>query len=73
MQTFEERHSAVDPDPLIELERRLQPWASAPSSRGEPLTPEAVIVPRSTVEGAVVLLKQLYEIIRLTNAAKARA
>ena len=47
--SFEERHAQVDDDPLVELERRLQMWASAPSSRGEALKPDAVIVPRSII------------------------
>jgi hypothetical protein len=68
--SFEQRHSDVKEDPLEELRRRLEPWASAPSSRGSALVPEACIVPAKTVADAVILLEQLYEIIRVTKAAK---
>jgi autonomous glycyl radical cofactor GrcA len=68
--TFEERHAQVDPDPLIELRRRLLPWASAPDSRGEALN--ACIVPRQTVEDAVKLLEQWYEMCRIMQAAKTK-
>lgn len=67
MNTFEERHAATLEDPLAELKRRLQPWASAPDSRGQPLN--SVIVPRSTVEDTVLLLEQFYEIIETFKKA----
>lgn len=69
---FEDRHAQVDDDPLIELERRLQPWATCPSSRGEALSPPAQIVPRSTVEGAIVLLKQWREVVDRMTRGKTR-
>ena len=70
--SFESRHAAVNEDPLEELRRRLQPWATAPSSRGKALAPEACVVPKSTVANAVILIEQLYEIIRMTKAAKTK-
>lgn len=70
--SFEERHAQVDDDPLVELERRLQMWATAPSSRGEALKPDAVIVPRSTVISAVACLRQLKQIIETFERAKTR-
>lgn len=54
--TFEEHHAIVSPDPAAELRRRLEHWASAPDSRGQPL--DACIVPRRTVEAAIKALEQ---------------
>jgi hypothetical protein len=51
MDTFETRHAQVDPDPLRELIRRQQSWASAPDSRGHALN--ARIVPDETVAAAI--------------------
>lgn len=68
MDSFEERHAQVDDDPLVELRRRLQPWASAPDSRGKPL--DAAIVPRQTIVHAIELLEQWYEVIRRTTHGK---
>lgn len=68
--TFEQRHADVRADPLEEMKRRLQPWATAPSSRGNALEPEACIVPKATVAEAIVLLEQLYEIVRLNEVCK---
>lgn len=72
MQTFEDRHAQVDPDPLVELKRRLQVWAFASTSRGEPLKPEAVIVPCSTVAGAIELLEQFAKLIDVMQRAKVK-
>jgi hypothetical protein len=51
MNTFEERHAQIDTDPLKELIRRRQSWASAPDSRGRAL--DAQIIPRSTLDAAI--------------------
>ena len=51
MDTFETRHAQVDRDPLKELIRRQQAWASVPDSRGMPL--RATIVPDETVDAAI--------------------
>jgi hypothetical protein len=59
--TFEELHAQIDPDPLKELIRRRQSWASAPDSRGWPLN--AAIVPDETVDAAI------HEISRLRRRA----
>ena len=48
--TFEERHAQVDPDPLKELIRRQEMWATAPDSRGHSL--DAAIVPMATIRAA---------------------
>lgn len=56
MDTFETRHAQVDPDPVVELERRLQLWASAPDSRGQSL--DAQIVPVQTIMSALAELKE---------------
>lgn len=48
---FETRHAQVDPDPIVELRRRLQFWASAPDSRGMSLN--ACIVPDETMLSAL--------------------
>lgn len=53
--TFEARHAQVDPDPLKELKRRRQMWASAPDSRGVPL--KAAIVPNATIDAAIEELR----------------
>lgn len=70
--SFEERHAQIDENPAVELRRRLQPWAAAPSSRGEALKPDAVIVPRETVEQAAELLEKFYEIIKTFERAKTK-
>lgn len=59
--SFEERHAQVDSDPLIELRRRLELWASAPDSRGQPLM--ACIVPLSTVRKAVAEIERARALI----------
>jgi hypothetical protein len=68
--TFEEKHAERDEDPLNELRRRLQPWASAPDSRGESL--DACIVPRQTVQDAITLLEMQREMMDLANRAMTR-
>lgn len=55
--TFEQRHAETLENPLAEMRRRLQLWASAPDSRGQPL--DAVIVPRKTVEDALNSIEDL--------------
>ena len=54
MQTFEERHAQVDPDPLKELIRRCEMWAMAPDSRGQGLF--AQIIPKETLRAAIAEL-----------------
>lgn len=66
--TFEERHAQVDEDPLVELKRRLQPWASAPDSWGQPLN--AAIVPTQTIADAIALLEQHREMVSVLQRAK---
>lgn len=51
--TFHERHEMIDPDPMYELARRQQLWASAPDGNGESLSPAACIVPLETVAAAI--------------------
>ena len=68
--TFEERHAQVDGDPLVELRRRLQSWASAPPSRGQPLN--AAIVPIQTIRDAIALLESHREIIKTFERAKTK-
>lgn len=53
---FEECHAQVDADPVRELMRRRQYWASAPGSRGDALKPSAAIVPLATINDAIVEL-----------------
>lgn len=48
---FLERHFQIDPDPLKELVRRSQLWASSPPSNGVGL--HAAIVPDVTVQAAI--------------------
>lgn len=48
---LELRHWLIDPDPVRELTRRLQPWATAPPSRGHDL--RAGIVPYETIQAAI--------------------
>lgn len=67
--TFEERHAQVDGDPLVELKRRLELWAAAPDSRGQPLM--ACVVPLSTVRQAVAELASLREDVRILRMANA--
>ena len=45
---FAERHAQVDADPVKELMRRRQMWATA----GED-APDAYIVPLATIDGAI--------------------
>lgn len=68
MDTFETRHAQIDDDPLVELKRRLQPWASAPPSRGVSL--DAAIVPTATIRDAVALLEQHREMVSVFQRAK---
>lgn len=68
--TFEQRHAEVDEDPLVELKRRLQPWASAPDSRGRALN--ACIVPRQTVEHAILLLEEQRKLMDAVRRAKTK-
>ena len=68
--TFEEKHAQVDDDPLVKLKRRLQPWASAPPSRGASL--DAAIVPRSTIEGAILMLEEQRKLIDMAKRAKTK-
>lgn len=51
MPTFEELNAQVDPDPLVELRRRRQIWASAPDSRGN--ATDSQYVPTSTIYAAI--------------------
>jgi hypothetical protein len=53
MNTFAERHAAVEKDTLAELKRRTQMWASAPGENGGILLPDAQIVPVTTILAAI--------------------
>jgi len=68
--TFEERHAQVDEDPLIELRRRLQQWASAPDSRGQSLN--AQIVPIETIVRAIQGLELLQQMTDTFMKAKTK-
>lgn len=68
METFVERHEQIDPDPVVELERRLQLWASAPDSDGQPL--RAQIVPVSTIHSALAELREWRKIGEAIAAKK---
>lgn len=57
MSEFQDRHAAVLPDALLELERRLQLWASCPGHDGQPLDPRSAIVPLSTIEAAILEIR----------------
>lgn len=50
---FHASHEQIDADPLKELIRRRQLWASCPDSDGGALKPEAQIVPLATVHAAI--------------------
>ena len=50
---FEENHARVENDPVLELMRRRQSWASAPGGNGEALKPSAAIVPLDTIDAAI--------------------
>src|ERR1700754_2654719 len=52
--TFEQRHAIVHHDPLVELKRRMAPWAVCPQLRGQPL--DAQIVPVETLDAAIAEL-----------------
>lgn len=67
---FEERHAQVDEDPLVELRRRLQPWASAPDSRGQSLN--AQIVPIVTIVRAIQGLELLQHMADAFMKAKTK-
>ena len=54
--TFAERHAQVSLDPVEELLRRRQAWASAPGENCHALTPDAAIVPLHTIERALAEL-----------------
>lgn len=51
---FAERHAHIEPDPFNELNRRTALWASCPDANGEALKPAAQIVPRATIDAALV-------------------
>lgn len=68
--TFEEKHAEVDEDPLVELKRRMQSWASAPPSRGKSL--HAAIVPYQTIEDAITLLEHHRQIVKAFESAKTK-
>ena len=72
MEKFEARHAQVDPDPVVELERRTQPWASCPNSRGFALEPHAQIVPLATIQSALAELKEWRKIGEAVKTAKTR-
>lgn len=54
--TFAERHARINEDPLVELMRRRQLWASCPGPDGAPLAPAAYIIPEITVLEAITEL-----------------
>lgn len=67
---FRTRHMQIDPDPLKELLRRRQIWASCPGDDGGALKPYAQIVPLDTVNGAIASITRLRLAVRwLTTAA----
>ena len=71
--TFTERHAQVDPDPVVEIERRLQMWASAPPEPGKDnLVPKASIVPDDTLRSALAELKEWRKVGEAILQAKAR-
>jgi hypothetical protein len=51
--TFAENHATVDPDPVKELMRRRQLWATAPGEGDGSLRPDASIVPVATINAAI--------------------
>ena len=55
--SFEERHSVVEADPLVELKRRCRLWASCPGADGAPLSPTSQIVPLETIWAAIAELE----------------
>ena len=70
MDTFEDRHAQIDPDPIIELKRRLKPWASAPPSRGKDL--DAAIVPIATIQSALAELTEWRKVGEAIKRSKMR-
>lgn len=71
-QTFADRHAQVDPDPVVEIERRLRFWASAPGEDGAALKPDASIVPDETLIAALAELKEWRKIGAAISKAKTR-
>ena len=55
--SFAERHAQIDPDPVVEIERRLALWASVPDANGFALKPFAKIIPDETLRSALAELK----------------
>lgn len=53
---FTERHAQVAGDPVKELIRRCELWASCPGENGEQLLPAAKIVPVVTLHAAIAEL-----------------
>lgn len=56
MTSFAENHAKVNLDPVEELLRRRQLWATAPDENGNALTPDAAIVPIHTINRALAEL-----------------
>lgn len=65
---FHDLHAQIDPDPIQELHRRLQMWASVPDADGGALTPSAAIVPDVTIQATIDLVSSL---IRERDEARA--
>ncbi len=70
--TFTERHAQVADDPLVELKRRVQWWASCPGSDGGALKPEAQIVPLATLHSVIAELEAWRDTGQKIAAAKTR-
>lgn len=63
--TFEQRHAIVHHDPLVELKRRMAPWAVCPQLRGQPL--DAQIVPIETLDAAIAELHMWRKLAQTTK------
>lgn len=56
---FKTLHAQISPDPVVELNRRLQMWASVPDADGGALSPSAAIVPDETITAALAEIASL--------------
>lgn len=52
-------HAQINADPVIELNRRLQMWASVPDTDGGALSPSAAIVPDETITAVLTEISRL--------------
>lgn len=66
---FHALHAQINPDPVFELNRRQQMWASVPDADGSALDPSAAIVPDETIVAALALIERQQKEIEALKAA----